>query len=390
MQQLVDTSVPCSKYHVTTLSGSASGGRGLVEDGAIDEKRFVEPNGNIAFAQLQSYELIKSTPKKDDGKKLNNDVVDSWIESIVQSFPLKIIERPATIGLSPLTPLTTVTSTMGTTGAMPNSNATALITTPQPEMMCGLLSRFILNLPQDELQDWNRIFYHLEHMWWFYLDHLADPPLTPGQRLHLSNHGPSFFIFAQHALTTLAGKENNSHQADELQFHLEQYEKYKRLIPVAGCALLRMTLDGGKEFELLMVRPAGTIRWGFPKGKQNEGESLEDVAIRETEEETGYRIARSQLTCHWTVKSNNSDFIHIFPAIVDKKMNASSSVVGSANLEVDDIQWIPLSDAPPKNATNLANKLWPKLLQYVQQQQQKRLPLNASAPSFMPLAAAKD
>jgi 8-oxo-dGTP pyrophosphatase MutT (NUDIX family) len=51
----------------------------------------------------------------------------------------------------------------------------------------------------------------------------------------------------------------------------------------AGCVIV----DGGKV--LLVTGKNGTI-WSFPKGHAETGETLEQTAIREAEEETGYEV----------------------------------------------------------------------------------------------------
>jgi 8-oxo-dGTP pyrophosphatase MutT (NUDIX family) len=298
------------------------------------------------------------------------------------------------------------------------------------DVMASLLSRFILNLPQSELNDWNRIFYHLEHMWWFYLDHLANPSLNPGQRLHFSNHSPSFLTFAQRALNTLNitnsitnssitnssitnNITNNRTPGNDLKIRFTDYERYKRQTPVAGCAPVRYN-PNTSMMEVLMVRPAGTSRWGFSKGKQNAGESLHDTATRETREETGFHISTKQIgpIC-WSTPSNNSDLIHIFPIFVGF-MNENKSVMitkeeGPASLEVDEVQWMPLFSTthissaheirPSMTLTNLAHKLWPKLVAFAIshcgtseslesptriQKPEHKSPLNAKAASFTP------
>lgn len=57
----------------------------------------------------------------------------------------------------------------------------------------------------------------------------------------------------------------------------------------AGALVFRKLPDeqeGRKRFELLMIRNKLGF-WAFPKGHQEQGERLEDTAVREVEEETG-------------------------------------------------------------------------------------------------------
>jgi 8-oxo-dGTP pyrophosphatase MutT (NUDIX family) len=55
----------------------------------------------------------------------------------------------------------------------------------------------------------------------------------------------------------------------------------------AGGGLVWRLADGGPE--LLVVHRPGKDDWSFPKGKLERGETVEDAARREVEEETGFR-----------------------------------------------------------------------------------------------------
>ena len=55
-------------------------------------------------------------------------------------------------------------------------------------------------------------------------------------------------------------------------------------IAKAGCVVVNAA------GEILLVTNAKRDAWGLPKGHAEHGERLEEVAARETEEETGYKI----------------------------------------------------------------------------------------------------
>lgn len=57
-----------------------------------------------------------------------------------------------------------------------------------------------------------------------------------------------------------------------------------REIVKAGCVVI----DGNKV--LLITNPNRDGYWAFPKGHAEEGETVEQVALRETFEETGYKV----------------------------------------------------------------------------------------------------
>src|SRR3954462_4024000 len=81
--------------------------------------------------------------------------------------------------------------------------------------------------------------------------------------------------------------------------------------------------------------------WSLPKGKLDEGESFEQAALREVEEETGLRCElgpylgdaeyrarkdREKLVRWWAMEGCEGDF--------------------TPNDEVDELRWVPLDEAP--------------------------------------------
>lgn len=60
-------------------------------------------------------------------------------------------------------------------------------------------------------------------------------------------------------------------------------------VPAAGGVVWRAGVDGRPEI-LLIHRPRYDD-WSFPKGKRDKGETDEECALREVEEETGYRVS---------------------------------------------------------------------------------------------------
>jgi 8-oxo-dGTP pyrophosphatase MutT (NUDIX family) len=266
--------------------------------------------------------------------------------------------------------------------------------------MEALLCRFVVNLPEVEFQDWNRIFYHLERMWWFNLDQWT-PSLSRSKKLYYANHRPSFEMFAA---TAIAHLDTDRILTREMVHHLTlNYDAYKRTIPVSGCVLLKrkvpqppaisgltaaisknatstersasndMTVDtpdcsSPRIVETLMIRPAGCPRWAFPKGKWNCGETAKEAAVRETAEETGFQLngtESSRLSESWLVSTRHSNQVQLFPLWIDRASEYTDTPAHPTNhREVDDVRWIPVSDPPSIPLTQIAQSAWPKLLQF--------------------------
>ena len=101
--------------------------------------------------------------------------------------------------------------------------------------------------------------------------------------------------------------------------------------------------DGDDGTEVLLVHRPRYDDWTFPKGKVDQGESDEDAAIREVEEETGYRCSlelelpstryfdargRPKLVRYWLMRVVNGEFV--------------------VNNEVDQIEWLTPAAASAK------------------------------------------
>ncbi len=96
------------------------------------------------------------------------------------------------------------------------------------------------------------------------------------------------------------------------------------------------------EGRVVLVHRPRYDDWTLPKGKLDRGESFEDAALREVEEETGLRCrlvrelpsseyldpkGRSKLVRYWLMEVEHD------PGFVP-------------NDEVDELRWVPLEEAP--------------------------------------------
>ncbi|HEY7280722.1 MAG TPA: NUDIX hydrolase [Actinomycetota bacterium] len=114
--------------------------------------------------------------------------------------------------------------------------------------------------------------------------------------------------------------------------------KEGELVRAAGGLLLRPGPDGA--LEVALVHRPKYDDWSFPKGKLTAEESFEEAALREVEEETGFRArldreipstryrdanGRAKLVRYWTMTPLDGEF--------------------RPNIEVDDLRWFPLDEA---------------------------------------------
>jgi len=101
----------------------------------------------------------------------------------------------------------------------------------------------------------------------------------------------------------------------------------------------------GKEWQVLLINHRQGGFWAFPKGHAEEGETAEQAARRELQEETGLTIV--QMLSSETLKESYSffrgkSFIH------KEVLYFIAEVEGTLHLqegEVYDSRWIPLKEA---------------------------------------------
>jgi len=110
------------------------------------------------------------------------------------------------------------------------------------------------------------------------------------------------------------------------------------LILAAGGIVERQGIDNHEV--LLVYRELYGPQWSFPKGKQEAGEQLENTALREVEEETGYKVAINGF-------GGISHYFHgQSPKIVVYwKMKVTGAGEFTADKEVVDYSWFNMAEA---------------------------------------------
>ena len=114
-------------------------------------------------------------------------------------------------------------------------------------------------------------------------------------------------------------------------------KRSQTVVRAAGGLVVR---DGEDGAQVLLVHRPRYDDWTFPKGKVDPGESDEDAAVREVEEETGYRCSlglelpstryidargRPKLVRYWLMRVVDGEFV--------------------VNNEVDEIEWLNPAEA---------------------------------------------
>ncbi|CAL1695772.1 unnamed protein product [Somion occarium] len=143
------------------------------------------------------------------------------------------------------------------------------------EVLEDLSSRFILNLPDEELASLERVCFQVEQAHWYYEDFIREQD-DRLPTMSLKKFSNSLF----HVCPLL------SHWGDDHEQTFQNFMAYKTRVPVCGAIMLNETWD-----KCLLVKGwKSTSAWSFPKGKINEQEPRHRCAVREVLEETGFDL----------------------------------------------------------------------------------------------------
>ncbi|HEY7660653.1 MAG TPA: NUDIX hydrolase [Actinomycetota bacterium] len=112
-------------------------------------------------------------------------------------------------------------------------------------------------------------------------------------------------------------------------------------IRAAGGIVLRIPRDDDGPEVALIHRPRYDD-WSFPKGKLHDGEDDETAALREVAEETGLRCAIERELADVTYADRNGR-----PKVVRYYLMRAEAAEGFVpGHEVDELRWVPASQAP--------------------------------------------
>ncbi len=99
------------------------------------------------------------------------------------------------------------------------------------------------------------------------------------------------------------------------------------------------------EFKVLIVHRGQYQDWGWPKGKQDPGETLPVTAVRETKEEAGIkvRLGRKLTEVRYDLPKGISKEVHYWAAKVTDKQLANTKF--KPNKEIDETRWVTADEA---------------------------------------------
>ncbi|KAI0724579.1 DCP2-domain-containing protein [Cerioporus squamosus] len=197
------------------------------------------------------------------------------------------------------------------------------------EVLEDLSSRFILNLPEEELTSVERVCFQVEQAHWYYEDFVREQNPNKFPSYTLKTFSEALF----HACPLLA------HWASDHDKGFESFMKYKTRVPVCGAIMLNDRWD-----KCVLVKGwRSSAGWGFPKGKINEQEPKHRCAIREVYEETGYNLEGRldpQNVISLTIREQSIS-LYIVPGVPEDFPFETRT-----RKEISKISWFRLSDLP--------------------------------------------
>ncbi|KAJ2920206.1 hypothetical protein MD484_g233, partial [Candolleomyces efflorescens] len=196
----------------------------------------------------------------------------------------------------------------------------------EEEILEDLSSRFILNLPDEELASLERVCFQVEQAHWFYEDFIRE-----------ENRNCHSLPLKKFTAMMFAACPILQHWNYEEAF--EKFMQYKTLVPVCGAIMLNETWD-----KCVLVKGwKSSSGWGFPKGKINETEPKADCGVREVLEETGYNLAGKINPEHFIETTNNGQRITLFivPGVPEDYPFRTKT-----RKEISKIEWFKLTDLP--------------------------------------------
>jgi len=219
-------------------------------------------------------------------------------------------------------------------------------TLPSQELLDDLCSRFVLNVPEEELQAFERILFSVEQAHWFYEDNTME-------------QNPSLKSLSLREFTSLMFQSCSALRPyiTHIDDIYKDFTTYKTRVPVTGAIILDETLE-----RCLLVKgwKAGAS-WSFPRGKKNKGEEDSNCAIREVMEETGFDIApKLRLDDHLEVLIGQQRMrLYIIPGVRDDTRFAPLT-----KKEISEIAWHRVEELPMASNETQSHHRGPTGLKY--------------------------
>uniref|UniRef100_A0A1D1YJK7 mRNA decapping complex subunit 2 n=1 Tax=Anthurium amnicola TaxID=1678845 RepID=A0A1D1YJK7_9ARAE len=200
---------------------------------------------------------------------------------------------------------------------------------PPQELLDDLCSRFVLNVPKEDLESFERILFLVEQAHWFYEDNSVEQ--------NPSLKSLSLREFTSLMFNSCAALRPYIAHIDDIY---KDFTSYKYRVPVTGAIILDESYD-----RCLLVKgwkPGSS--WSFPRGKKSKDEEDHTCAIREVLEETGFDVSKllKMDDCVEVVIGQQRVRLYIIAGVKEDTVFAPLT-----KKEISDISWFHIDELLP-------------------------------------------
>ncbi|KMZ63747.1 mRNA decapping enzyme 2 [Zostera marina] len=197
---------------------------------------------------------------------------------------------------------------------------------PPQELLDDLCSRFVLNVPQEDLESSERILFLVELAHWFYEDKCVE-----------TNPSLKSLSFWDFTILMFKGCTVLRPYIPTINDIYKDFTTYKFRVPVTGAIIL----DESRERCLLVKGWKSGASWSFPRGKKSKHEEDHDCAIREVLEETGCDISAFLKQVDFIEFVNGEQRMRLY---IITGIRKDTIFAPQTNKEISEISWIPIDD----------------------------------------------
>lgn len=204
-------------------------------------------------------------------------------------------------------------------------------TLPSQELLDDLCSRFVLNVPKEDLESFERILFLVEQAHWFYEDNSVEQ--NPSLKSLSLREFTSLMFNSCAALRPYIGHIDDIYK---------DFTSYKFRVPVSGAIILEESYE-----KCLLVKgwKAGAS-WSFPRGKKNKFEEDHICAIREVREETGFDVSELLKVDEFIEVVIGEQRVRLYIIAGVKEDTVFSP---QTKKEISEISWHPIENLPAGN-----------------------------------------
>ncbi|ELQ74880.1 Decapping enzyme complex, predicted pyrophosphatase DCP2 [Trachipleistophora hominis] len=192
------------------------------------------------------------------------------------------------------------------------------------DVLDELTVRFLMNLPKQDYESVERLFFILEEVHWYYIDFMADDNKT-------------FRTFVIDILSHI------NYTQVEIDQCLKAFGEYKYDVPVYGALIFNAQMD----HILLNKGCSKRAQFLFPRGKKFMNETGAQCAIREVYEEIGYDISDKISKVAIRPSGERYTLYLIFNVPVNTRFECQT------RNEIAAIRWVSVRDIMGKGANDL-------------------------------------